>query len=98
MQNMLNSLGVGSRAAAPAAEQPMARTSSQQHSGGGNKHTIDRLLDDLCLPGILERRVREAERPLIDYLDNEVRGWPAELQAKAVRELYVRLERRAMEK
>ncbi len=82
---------ISSKAAAAAAEASKAVPSA-------NKHTVDRLLDELASPGILERRARDAERPLVDYIDAEARNFPAEVQLKVARDLYTRLERRAADK
>ncbi len=78
---------------------PKAGQPEPPKTSSANKHTVDRLLDDLCVPGILERRARDGpDKPLVEYIDAECRTIPPEQQSKFAKELYARLERRAADK
>lgn len=59
-----------------------------RRSGG---ETVSRLLEELCLPGALDR-VREGERHLKDYVESEARELSPELFSKLMADLHRRVE------
>jgi hypothetical protein len=59
-----------------------------RRSGG---ETVTRLLEELCLPGALDR-VREGERHLKDYVEAEARELSPELFSKLMGDLHRRVE------
>lgn len=52
-----------------------------------SEQTVQRLLDELCLPGAIDR-VREGERHLKDYVEGEARELSPELFSKLMGELH----------
>lgn len=60
---------------------------SRLKSGG---ETVQRLLEDLCRPGALDR-VREGDRHLKEYVDAEARDLSAEMFSKLMADLHHRI-------
>jgi hypothetical protein len=53
---------------------------------------VGRQLEELCRPGVLERRQREGERHLLGYVDAEARNLSSEAFAKLIESIFRRVD------
>jgi FKBP12-rapamycin complex-associated protein len=53
---------------------------------------VGRLLEDLCRPGALERRLRDGEHSLKEYVEAEGRDLSPEAYSKLKKDIYRRVE------